>query len=159
VPEATASGQWTVHLGSGVHRGGRGRTREPSQQPVTRAAPTVTSRSGRWMLRPQLPPQATRVQLTAARGRAGDGTLPRDLGMPSHTVMFGHAGMCWADPDGTQQRITVAEAGILQSFPVDYPWQGGRNSQYRQAGDAFPPLAAAHVLAAVTGIPAPPTPP
>ena len=47
--------------------------------------------------------------------------------------------------------VSVAEAGVLQSFPADYPWQGPRTKQYRQVGDAMPPLLAAHVLAAITG--------
>lgn len=36
-------------------------------------------------------------------------------------------------------RISVAEAGVLQTFPPDYPWQGTRHSQYRQIGNAVPP--------------------
>jgi DNA (cytosine-5)-methyltransferase 1 len=52
-------------------------------------------------------------------------------------------------------RISVAEAGLLQSFPADYPWQGGKNKGHEQAGNAVPPLLAAHVVSAATGIPVP----
>lgn len=43
-------------------------------------------------------------------------------------------------------RVSVAEAGVLQSFPVDYPWQGTKTSQYQRVGDAVPPLLGAAVL-------------
>jgi DNA (cytosine-5)-methyltransferase 1 len=57
-----------------------------------------------------------------------------------------------AHGDGTEPvRLTITEALILQSFRPDYPLQGSRTAQFRQVGDAVPPLLAAHVLSAVTG--------
>ncbi|MEV7022398.1 DNA cytosine methyltransferase [Kitasatospora sp. NPDC093558] len=54
------------------------------------------------------------------------------------------------DPD----RLTIPEAGILQTFPPDYPWDGGDKSQ--QVGNAVPPLFGMHVLAAALSRPLPP---
>jgi DNA (cytosine-5)-methyltransferase 1 len=53
-------------------------------------------------------------------------------------------------PEGTV-RITIEEAGILQSFRPDYPWKGTRTSQFGQVGNAIPPLLAARCVAAVLG--------
>jgi len=180
VAGSDGDGEWAVHLGSGG-------TDHKYHREASRAAPTVTSRANRWVLRrdrgqgisdrsggtpdreldqPAPPvtaglhgPRMSWVQVTAGRTRPHDYTQPRDLDMPSHTVAFGHADMRWQGEDGESVRISVSEAGVLQTFPPGYPWQGGRTRQYQQAGNAFPPLAAAHVLAAAAGLPAPPAPP
>lgn len=57
-------------------------------------------------------------------------------------------------------RVSVGEAGALQSFPSDFPWQGSAKSkQYLQAGNAVPVLLAMAVLCAAMGEPfVPPTP-
>lgn len=41
-------------------------------------------------------------------------------------------------------RFTPAEAGVLQTFPVEYPWSGNDLSQ--QIGNAVPPRLALHML-------------
>lgn len=40
------------------------------------------------------------------------------------------------------------EAGILQTFPAGYPWQGTKSDQYLQVGNSVPPLMARAVLRA-----------
>lgn len=42
-------------------------------------------------------------------------------------------------PKGRGPKLTVAQAAILQGFPPDWPFQGGKTARYRQVGNAFPP--------------------
>ena len=55
------------------------------------------------------------------------------------------------DADGA--RLSAAEAGWLQGFPLDYPWRGSRSSQFLQAADVVAPPAGAAVLGAVLNEP------
>ncbi len=47
------------------------------------------------------------------------------------------------------RRLTVEEAAALQTFPNGMQWFGSRSSQFRQIGNAVPPVLAAHVASAV----------
>lgn len=48
--------------------------------------------------------------------------------------------------------LTEREAGILQTFPANYPWSGPTQlARATQIGNAIPPLLAAHIVAELTG--------
>ncbi|MFR9724000.1 DNA cytosine methyltransferase [Streptomyces sp. MS19] len=78
---------------------------------------------------------------------------------PAATLFFGNrANECvWTtgSTEGTEApeaiRITAAEAGVLQTFPRDHPWQGNKGQQFSQVGNAVPPRLAAHLLAPLLG--------
>ncbi|WP_235933478.1 DNA cytosine methyltransferase [Corynebacterium qintianiae] len=42
------------------------------------------------------------------------------------------------DPD-ILPRLTVQMGGVIQGFPEDWKWAGGKTAQWRQVGNAFPP--------------------
>lgn len=76
---------------------------------------------------------------------------------PAGTLFFGHrANECtWVAEPAVEAagsapepiKITAREAGVLQSFPADYPWQGNKGQMFSQIGNAVPPRLAAHLLA------------
>ncbi|MYV97291.1 DNA cytosine methyltransferase [Streptomyces sp. SID3343] len=88
----------------------------------------------------------------------------RGLHEPAPTLFFGHRAneSRWApaperrrelavEPHDPRMRLTVAQASLLQAFPADYPWQGGRSRQFEQIGNAVPPALAKQLLAPHVG--------
>lgn len=104
-------------------------------------APTTTGEAHRWSLR-------------SGQSVAGEGRAERRVDEPA-VMITGRADLCSrVDADRQQEalRLTVADAGVLQSFPADYPWFGKRTSQFLQVGNAVPPRLAAAVISAAAGV-------
>jgi DNA (cytosine-5)-methyltransferase 1 len=147
----------------------KGAQRLPDQQPATPNAaveqsllfdaPVRTDGPKPWVsMRDAL--RDTRSTDFVVRSNYGSGGDPKKRGlrtsdMPSATVtgkvrrnkVFELKGI---DDDGEpelgpeQERFTFREAGLLQTFPAEYPWQGTDVAQ--QIGNAIPPLLAVHIL-------------
>ncbi|MEV8125385.1 DNA cytosine methyltransferase [Streptomyces sp. NPDC085944] len=117
-------------------------------RPAHAPAPTFTGEAHRWSW--------------SLRSNNQSNATVRSVQEPAGTLFFGHrANECvWvAAPSGditdTREeqpapgsiRITAEEAGVLQTFPADYPWAGNKGQVFGQIGNAVPPRLAAHLLA------------
>lgn len=168
----TADGYVRSNYGTGGDSSARG------ERLLAHPAPTVTSKVDRnkiiWMASPSgvtgpvHRPMAHSAATVTGKGNyyaSGDrpdfirmtkmpNSAQRSVDQPAPTIAFGHdAASCrWFEDGRPVRRITIAEAGILQSFPAEYPWQGVQSKQYLQAGNAVPPGMAAPALAAAAGL-------
>ena len=120
-------------------RGGR------CQRPVDQPAHTITGgATAAWIM----------------RANAMTNACIRYMDEPAPTITAGHStGERKWYPEGADSedrsngvQVTVREAGILQTFPADHPWQGAKGKQFLQCGNAVPPGLALHALAAAAGV-------
>lgn len=135
---------WTVNTGRDWKPGGSradAQTFDAAEQP----APAFTAKAGgQWHLeRP-----ATTIQCDSRVWPPGHKVNADDRRrLPDADERYG-------DRAGSEAlRVEVWEAGVLQSFPPDYPWQGTRSKQFEQVGNAVPPRLAARVLEQLLGAP------
>lgn len=70
--------------------------------------------------------------------RAGRLEVPLTEASPAITTGHDHLGMK-VDPEECRQ-MTLAEAMVLQTIPLDYRLAGSLSSQFKQVGNAVPPL-------------------
>lgn len=139
VSMATALG-WTEdtevvsNYGTGGDASNRGR--RTGDEP----AASVTSKIDRNVvrLRSNYSAGSSHTGTAVERGRA-----ERPLEEPAFTV-GGKGGDRWVGEES--RRVSVIEAGILQSFASWHPWSGTKTEQYQQIGNAIPPLLAEAVL-------------
>lgn len=150
--DARARGTWTPHPDAEtVLSSRRDGPNSPARRGESRLADAPT---------PTFVPEAHRWSWSLRSNNQTNATVRR-ADEPAGTLFFGHrANECtWvADTasgllDGEQRavpapiKITAREAGVLQSFPAEYPWQGNKGQQFSQIGNAVPPRLAAHLLA------------
>ncbi|MER5622488.1 DNA cytosine methyltransferase [Streptosporangium sp. NPDC002544] len=83
----------------------------------------------------------------------------RRTDQPAATLVAGHARLDYqwikvgGQGDLEKRPLLLSEAAVLQGFPPDYPFQGSESRRFLQIANAVPPLLAAHVIAAATGVP------
>lgn len=150
VGNAMLDQKWT-HMLQG-EAGGEGRPRRADQPAPTQGAKgtaTVTNSADNWHGQDNI--DARKAPATTVQGdsriwprghKINQADIDR-LGEDEAKAKYG-------DRAGTKaRRVTVEEAGILQGFPGDFPWQGSKTSQFRQCGNAVNPQVAVAVLESV----------
>lgn len=129
--------------GMRVNTRGERRTAGGNEFPCDRPSWALTEKARSWWVLRQ--------------GKRANATVRR-LDQPAGTLVAGHArhDYQWVKVDGRgdleKRPLLLAEAAVLQGFPASYPFQGSESRRFLQIANAVPPLLAAHVLAAATGL-------
>ncbi|MFB8440498.1 DNA cytosine methyltransferase [Streptomyces niveus] len=149
--DARDRGTWTPRA--------TGNMSSPQREDTGRPAPP-SARDGR-PVEEAVAADAPRWSWSLRSNNQANATI-RSLSEPAGTLFFGHrANECVWMPEPTEPcradggqllvpepiRITAQEAGLLQTFPADYPWAGNKGQRFSQIGNAVPPRLAAHLLA------------
>jgi DNA (cytosine-5)-methyltransferase 1 len=148
-PAPTVTGNtkaWKVHTHMGDVAQSNGTVR-----PVDAPAPTLTASMDngnfRWVDREALVKEVeprvnnqsgTEFDLTWPADRPAPVIAGRDLVTMPGANANRFNGSTKSRNDGI--RVTVEEAGVLQSFPATYPWKGTKTKKFQQVGNAVPPL-------------------
>lgn len=92
-------------------------------------------------------PSGVRIN-TRGASTAGGNEFSAD--QPSNSLTT--AARTWRFVDRPGNCLTPSQAGMLQTFPADYPWRGSRTSRFGRIADAVPPVMAVAVIGAALGL-------
>lgn len=123
-----------------------GRAAGGNEFPADGPCQALTGRARSWKLR-----SGQGWNLKSGQSVGGKGRYERSISEPAFTIT-GTADRCKWVSDGFEARsLQLEEAAVLQSFEADYPLAGSRTSQFRQVGNAVPPVLADVVITAAAG--------
>jgi DNA (cytosine-5)-methyltransferase 1 len=158
-----ADGGGSARLRMISNYGSGGDPKNRGERTTDEPAPTITSKINRnkwkWLRSNhgyREHPRDAETQRLVVRDGDVDWYYRTPINAPSPTISTNIRASHWdnAEPLGSKsykfssesRRVSVQEAAILQTFPTDYPWRGGKTKQYQQVGNAIPPLLARAIL-------------